>query len=77
MNQNFTYQSRKFKSFDEELKVNLKTRNLDEERKKFIEYISNNAEILSNFSEGQLVKLLKYIEAENEKKRMILNGNNF
>lgn len=76
MYQSLTYNNQKFKSFDEELKVNLKKRNIEEERKKFIDYISNNVELLANFSDNQLLKLLNYSELENARKRKILNGFN-
>lgn len=76
MNQSITWQKQKFKSFDDELKVNLKKRNLEEERRKFLDYLSDNTELLGNFSEEQLMKILKYSESENERKRKLLNGIN-
>ena len=47
--------------------------NIEEERKKFIDYIANNVEILGYFSDEQLLKLLNYSESENARKRKILN----
>lgn len=69
-------QKKKFKSFDEELKVNFKKRDLESERKNFINYIINNIDVLATFSDNQLLKLIRYIEDENERKRKLLNGFN-
>ena len=49
MYQSLTCKKQKFKTFDEELKVNFKKINIEEERKKFIDYIANNVEILGYF----------------------------
>ena len=76
MYQSLTCNNQKFKSFDEELKVNLRKKNIEEERKKFIDYISNIVDLLANFSDDQLLKLLSYSESENARKRKILNGFN-
>ena len=73
MYQSLTCKKQKFKTFAEELKVNFKKINIEEERKKFIDYIANNVEILGYFSDEQLLKLLNYSESENARKRKILN----
>ena len=68
MNQAPTYQNKRFKDFNEELKVDLKKINQENERKKFILYLANHLELLDKFSNEQLVKILKYSEEEIKKK---------
>ena len=72
MNQSSTYQNKKFQDFNEELKVDLKKINQENERKKFILYLANHLELLDKFSNEQLEKILKYSEDENKKKRKLL-----
>ena len=75
MSQSLTYQNKKFQDFDSELKVDLREINQENKRKEFILYLANHLELLENFSNEQLGKILKYSEEENKKKRKLLKNN--
>lgn len=72
MGQSLTYQNKNFQVFDAELKVDLKDKKLEDERKKFLIYLADNLELLKNFSDVQLEKILNYSKEENERKRRLL-----
>ena len=72
MGQSLTYQNKSFQVFDAELKVDLKDKKLEDERKKFLIYLVDNLELLKKFSDVQLEKILKYSKEENERKRRLL-----
>jgi len=55
--------------FNSRIKVEGITKNVEYERKKFLDYLATNLDLLENFSTEQLQTLLKYSEEENEKKR--------
>ena len=72
MGQTLTYQNKSFQVFDESLKVDLSRKRLENERRKFLVYLTDNLELLKNFSDDQLEKILKYSKEENERKRQLL-----
>lgn len=55
------------------LKVDIDTKvSTEYEKKLFMENLTNNPELLENFSNDRLEKILKYYLDENEKKRQLL-----
>ena len=58
--------------FANELKVKNITVDTEYEKKKFMENLTNNPELLENFSIDRLEKILQYYLNENEKKRETL-----
>lgn len=55
--------------FNSRIRVEGITKNIEYERKKFLDYLAANMDLLENFSTKQLQTILKYSEEENEKKR--------
>ena len=58
--------------FTEEIKVETNEKNEEYERKQFMENLINNPNLLQEFSNERLEKILQYYLDENEKKRKIL-----
>ena len=58
--------------FAEEIKVETNEKNEEYERKQFMENLINNPNLLQEFSNERLEKILQYYLDENEKKRKIL-----
>lgn len=56
----------------EYIKVNIDVENTDFKRKKFMENLTNNPELLENFSNDRLEKILQYYIDENAKKEALL-----
>lgn len=62
--------------FNSRIKVEGITKNVEYERKKFLDYLAANMDLIENFSTPQLQTLLKYSEEENEKRRKKLKKMN-
>ena len=58
--------------FAEEIKVKTNDKNEEYDRKQFMENLINNPNLLQEFSNERLEKILQYYLDENEKKRKIL-----
>lgn len=58
--------------FSEQIKFESNSQNQEYERKKFIENLTNNPDLLQDFSNERLEKILQYYLDENKKKRNIL-----
>lgn len=56
----------------EYIKVNIDVENTDFKRKEFMENLTENPELLENFSNDRLEKILQYYIDENEKKKELL-----
>lgn len=62
------------KNIMSDLKVDVDSKvNTEYEKKSFMEKLTNNPELLENFSNDRLEKILQYYLNENEKKRQLLN----
>lgn len=59
-------------SFINEIKVKELKADTEIERKKFIEKLTNNPDLLEEFSNERLEKILQYYKEENNKKRELL-----
>lgn len=61
----------KFK-FTEEIKVKVTTIDREVEKKKFMENLTNNPQLLEEFSNERLEKILQYYKDENTRKKELL-----
>lgn len=59
-------------NFTEQIKVGDDNKNIDYEKKKFMQNLTENPELLKEFSNDRLEKILQYYLEENRKKREIL-----
>lgn len=59
-------------NFAEEIKVDIADRNNDYEKRKFMENLTENPELLEEFSNDRLEKILQYYLDENNRKREML-----
>lgn len=59
-------------NFVKKIKVEEKLENTQNEKDKFMENLKKNPDLLENFSNDRLEKILKYYKDENEKKRETL-----
>ncbi len=62
----------KVSSFTEQIKIGDDNKNIDYEKKKFMQNLTENPELLKEFSNDRLEKILQYYLEENKKKREIL-----
>lgn len=58
--------------FAEQIKVENENKHIDYEKKKFMQSLTENPELLKEFSNDRLEKILQYYLEENEQKREIL-----
>ncbi len=58
--------------FAEQIKVENENKHIDYEKKKFMQSLTENPELLKKFSNDRLEKILQYYLEENEQKREIL-----
>ena len=59
-------------NFTEQIKIENDNKNIDYEKKKFMQTLTENPELLKEFSNDRLEKILLYYLEENEQKREIL-----
>ncbi len=62
----------KVSSFAEQIKIGDDNKNIDYEKKKFMQNLTENPELLKEFSNDRLEKILQYYLEENRQKREIL-----
>ena len=55
------------------LKVDMSKKRIEDERRKFLIYLADNLELLNNFSDDKLERILKYSEEENERRKLLRN----
>ena len=74
MNVTETKQNKKedMSNFTEQIKIENDNKNVDYEKKKFMQSLTQNPELLKEFSNDRLEKILQYYLEENEQKREIL-----
>lgn len=74
MNVTETKQNKKenMSNFTEQIKVENENKHIDYEKKKFMQSLIENPELLKEFSNDRLEKILQYYLEENEQKREIL-----
>lgn len=60
------------RNFVHSIKANVNCKNTEYEKKKFMDELTENPELLENFSNNRLEKILKYYIDENNKKRKLL-----
>ena len=58
--------------FAEQIKVENENKHIDYEKKKFMQSLTENPELLKEFSNDRLEKILQYYLEENEQKREML-----
>ena len=68
-----TYKNESFQKFDAMLKVDMSKNRIEDERRKFLIYLADNLELLNNFSDDKLERILKYSEEENERRKLLRN----
>lgn len=73
MNSSLTYKNESFQNFDAMLKVDMSKKRIEDERRKFLIYLADNLELLNNFSDDKLERILKYSEEENERRKLLRN----
>jgi hypothetical protein len=73
MNSSLTYKNESFQKFDAMLKVDMSKKRIEDERRKFLIYLADNLELLNNFSDDKLERILKYSEEENERRKLLKN----
>ena len=73
MNSSLTYKNESFQKFDAMLKVAMSKKRIEDERRKFLIYLADNLELLNNFSDDKLERILKYSEEENERRKLLRN----
>lgn len=73
MNSSLTYKNESFQKFDAMLKVDMSKKRIEDERRKFLIYLADNLELLNNFSDDKLERILKYSEEENERRKLLRN----
>lgn len=78
MNVTETKQNKKenMSNFTEQIKIENDTKNINYEKKKFMQSLTENPELLKEFSNDRLEKILQYYLEENEQKREILKRMN-
>ena len=78
MNVTETKQNKKedMSNFIEQIKIENDNKNVDYEKKKFMQSLTQNPELLKEFSNDRLEKILQYYLEENEQKREILKRMN-
>ena len=78
MNVTETKQNKKedMSNFTEQIKIENDNKNVDYEKKKFMQSLTQNPELLKEFSNDRLEKILQYYLEENEQKREILKRMN-
>ena len=59
-------------NFVEQIKVETNLKNTGNEKDRFMENLKKNPDLLENFTNDRLEKILKYYIDENDKKRVIL-----
>lgn len=59
-------------NFTEQIKIENDNKNINYEKKKFMQGLTENPELLKEFSNDRLEKILQYYLEENEQKREIL-----
>ena len=59
-------------NFTEQIKIENDNKNIDYEKKKFMQSLTENPELLKEFSNDRLEKILQYYLEENQQKREIL-----
>lgn len=59
-------------NFTEQIKIENDNKNINYEKKKFMQTLTENPELLKEFSNDRLEKILQYYLEENEQKREIL-----
>lgn len=74
MNVTETKQNKKedMSNFTEQIKIENDNKNVDYEKKKFMQSLTQNPELLKEFSNDRLEKILQYYLEENEQKREML-----
>ncbi len=63
-------------NFAEQIKVENENKNIDYEKKKFMQELTENPNLLKEFSNDRLEKILQYYLEENQQKREILKRMN-